>query len=212
MSTGLASYPCQALHLRLESQQRVVAFLEAAAELSRLSLERLHGFDPRSDAGEQFLAGADPTAELVELGRFRPAPCSRRGGGGADARGRSPSGSGNQHHGVVPRVFPVIRRTPLISRPPIGRLVPRPVASLPLASVEDHVYARIVEELAANPREEVRAVRGHDHEELGSHRKDGTSWRHEDPPSGYGVFAMLFNRFHSGPDAHEKVSFSRTRE
>ena len=35
--------------------------------------------------------------------------------------------------------------------------------------------------------------------------------RHENPPSGYGVFAMLFKQFHTGPSAHEKVSFSRAR-
>lgn len=95
--------------------------------------------------------------------------------GGAD---RYPAGSGNQDHGVVAEVFPVIGRTPPIRQPPpIRRLSWRVVASLQLPSVEDHLDARVLQELTANPREELRVIPSHDHEEPRSHTKNGTSGR-----------------------------------
>ena len=98
--------------------------------------------------------------------------------GGAD---RYPAGSGNQDHGVVAEVFPVIGRTPPIRQKPIRRLSWRFVASLQPPSVEDHLDARIFQELTANPREELRMIPSHDHEEPRSHTKDGTSGRSRVP-------------------------------
>ena len=98
--------------------------------------------------------------------------------GGAD---RDPAGSGNQDHGVVAEVFPVIGRTPPIRQPPIRRLSWRFVASLQPPSVEDHLDAHVLQELTANPREELRVIPSHDHEEPRSHTKDGTSGRSRVP-------------------------------
>src|SRR2546422_10301047 len=133
---------------------RIVAFLEATADLDQ--------------EAEQFPARANPLAQpraewgdvLVRpcdaVGRVHRASCGRRGGRGVDGGADGdPAGSGNQDHGVVAEVFPVIGRTPPIRQPPIRRLSWRFVASLQPPSIEDHLDARVLQELTANPRKEI---------------------------------------------------------
>src|SRR3989442_1369496 len=104
-----------------------------------------------AEVGEEWTAESTGTRRAAGISTTGASGSRRGGRGGEGGVDGSRGGRGNQHQGVGAEVFPVIGRPPPIRRPPIRRFSWRLVASLQLPSVEDHLDARVLQELTANP-------------------------------------------------------------